>query len=75
MYTNAQSCVRVNGTFSGDFLVQVGFHQCSVLSPLLFITNLEAPSREIITGSSEELLYAYDLALVNETLESLKRRL
>ena len=75
MYRNAESCVRVNDFFSDDTLVQVGLHQGSVLSPLLFIKLLEALSREIRSECPEKLLYAYDLALVSETLDGLKVRL
>ena len=35
MYRNVRSRVKVNGTFSDDFLVQVGLHQASVLCYLL----------------------------------------
>ena len=42
MYRNARSRVRTDGVFRDDFLVQVGLHQGSVLSPLLFIIVLEA---------------------------------
>ena len=31
IYKNAQSRVRVNGTFSVDFLLQVGLHQGSMI--------------------------------------------
>ena len=41
VYRNARSRVRVNRTFSNDFLVQVGSNQDSVLSPL-FTIALEA---------------------------------
>ena len=75
MYRNAQSNVIVNGAFSLDFLVQVGLYQGSVLSPLLFIIVQEAPSREIKSGCPNELFYAVDMALVNETIECLKGRL
>ena len=75
MHMNAQSHVRVNGTFSADFLVQFGLHQGSVLSFLLFIIVLEALSREIRPGCPKELLCADDLALVSETFECLKGRL
>ena len=75
MYRNTRSRARVDGAFSDDFLVQVGLHQASVLSPLLFITVLDAPSRKIRSECPEELLHDDDLALVSETLESLKRRL
>ena len=44
MYQNARSQVRVNNLFSDVFNVQVGVHQGSVLSPLLFIIVLEALS-------------------------------
>ena len=64
MYRSARSHFRVNGTFSDDFLVQLGLHQGSVLSPLLFTMVLEGLSREIRSGCQEELLYADDLALV-----------
>ena len=43
------------------FSVKVGVHQGSVLSPLLFITVLEALSQEFRTGCPCELLYADDL--------------
>ena len=75
MYRNVQNRVRVNGTFSDDFLVQVRLHQGSVSSPLLFIIRRETPSREIRLRCPEERLYADDLALINETLEDLKGRL
>ena len=46
MYSNANSKVRVNDTYSDPFEVKVGVHQGSVLSPLLFIIVLEALSIE-----------------------------
>ena len=75
MYRNTKSQVRINSTFSDEFLVKVGLHQGSVLSPLLFIIVLEALSREIRSGCPEELLYADDLALVSETLAELIEKL
>ena len=51
------------GKYSQDFDVNVGVHQGSVLSPLVFIIVLEALSREFRTGVPWELLYADDLAL------------
>ena len=71
---NARNRVRVNGTFSDDFLVQGGLHQGSVLSSLLFFIVLEAITRENSLGSHEELLYLDNLALVKDTLEDLKER-
>ena len=50
MYANATSSVRINGTLGEKFGVQVGVHQGSVLSPLLFIMALEALAREFRSG-------------------------
>ena len=75
MYRSARSRFIVNGTFSDDFPVQLGFHQGSVLSSLLFIVMLEVLCREIRSGCQEELLYADDVALVSETLGGMKERL
>ena len=66
MYRNARSRAKVSVTFNNDFLIQVGLHQGSVLSPLLF-----AIVREVIFRL-KELFYAHDL--VSETLEGLKGR-
>ena len=71
MYTNAKSSVRINGQFSSCFDVQVGVHQGSVLSPLLFIIVMEALSRHFRTGCPWELLYADDLVIIAETLSEL----
>ena len=71
MYTNAKSSVRINGQFSSWFNVQVGVHQGSVLSPLLFIIVMEALSRHFRTGCPWELLYADDLVIIAETLSEL----
>ena len=69
MYKDAKSRVRINSKYSKDFNVNVGVHQGSVLSPLLFIIILEALSIEFRTGVPWELLYADDLALIAESLE------
>ena len=45
MYKDVRSRVRVGDGYSEEFGVGVGFHQGSVLSPLLFIIVLEALSR------------------------------
>ena len=47
MHRNAISRVKVNGTFSDDFWVQVGLHQSRGLSSLLSMVMLEALSGKI----------------------------
>ena len=57
-------------------MVHIGLQkERSVLSPLIFVIVLEAFFREVRSGCSKELLYADDLVLVSETLESLKGKL
>ena len=55
------------------FVVQVGLHQGSVLSPLLFVIVLEALSKEFCTGSPWELLYA-DALVIGDSLADLQRK-
>ena len=75
MYCEVRSKVRINNCFSDSFNVNVGVHQGSVLSPLLFIIILEAVSQEFRTGSPWELLYADDLVIIEETIEELSQKL
>src|SRR5664279_3193076 len=69
MYEDATTAVKVNGRVSNAFVVRVGVHQGSVLSPLLFIIVLKALSREFREGLPMELLYADDLVLLADSME------
>ena len=64
----AQSKVRVGDGFNEVLGVVVGVQQGSVLSWLLLIIVLEAPSREFHTGCPWELLYADDLMISMSSL-------
>ncbi|XP_056010749.1 uncharacterized protein LOC130051843 [Ostrea edulis] len=74
MYANTHSCVRVGDGYSEEFVVKVGIHQGSVLSPLLFIIVLEALSREFRTGVPWEDLYADDLVIITDSLDECVKR-
>ena len=74
MYRDSNSRIRINNTLGEKFGVNVGVHQGSVLSPLLFIIVLEAISSECRDRSLWELLYADDLAIIAESLEELENR-
>ena len=70
MYKNAKTSVKVNGVGGRDFPVEVGVHQGSVLSPLLFIIVMEALSKRFDDrGLPWELLYADDLVLLADSEE------
>ena len=64
MYTDPKTFVKFKGGSTWFFFeVKVGVHRGSVLSPLLFITILEAISGRFRSGLPLELLYADDLVL------------
>ena len=54
--------------------MKVGFHQVSVLSPLLFAAVMDVVSSEARSGLPSELLYAADLVLRAPTMKQLGRR-
>ena len=60
---------------SEEFEVKVGVYQGSVLSPLLFITVMQAVTKKAAKGLPWELLYADDLVLIADSEEELKRKL
>jgi hypothetical protein len=75
MYEGATTAVKVGVGESEAFPVNVGVHQGSVLSPLLFIIVMEALSREFRVGLPWELLYADDLALLADCENKLMKQL
>ena len=77
MYCNAQIRVREKCQYRVKFKVVVGVHQGSVLSPLLFIRVLEAVSQRFNQrkGVPWQLLHAYDLIIMADTLDECIARL
>ena len=75
MYACAKTVVRTVFGNSKGFEVKVGMHQGSALSRLLFVSAMEAISREFRVALPWELLYADDLAVIAETEEELIKRL
>ena len=74
LYTEACTVVRTDAGLSESFQVQVGLHQGSVLSPLLFDAVMDVVCIEAGSGLPSELLYADDLVLMAPTVEQLGRR-
>merc|ERR1712035_140149 len=75
LYEGATTRVRVNRELSEEFPVNVGVHQGSVLSPLLFVMVLELLSQDFRTGLPWEILYVDDLVLVAESKEEAEEKL
>ena len=75
VYTGAKTVVRTVYGHSKGFEVKVGMHQRSALSQLLLVIVMEAISREFRVALHWELLFADDLAVIDETEEELFKRL
>ena len=58
LYHGAKTKVRVGFELSQEFMVQVGVHQESVLSPLLFAIAVYVISENAREGLMNEILYA-----------------
>ena len=72
LYHEAETKVLVGSESSEKFLVQVGVHQGSVLSPLLFAIAVDVILEDAREGLINEILYAYDLVLMSKSIENLK---
>ncbi len=67
LYEGSKSRVSVVDGTSEEFEIQVGVHQGSALSPLLFIVVMEEATKDCRRGDPWELLYADDLVLTAES--------
>nr|GEW20712.1 hypothetical protein [Tanacetum cinerariifolium] len=75
MYDGARTRVRTPIGNTEFFLVEVGLHQGSAISPYLFALILNDLSRGIQEDISWCLIFADDIALVSESAEGLNNRL
>ena len=74
LYDGVKTRVRVESAYSEEFEVKVGVHQGFVVSPLLFEIVADVTTENARRGVVNELLYAYNLVLMSETMENLKER-
>ena len=71
LHKGARTKVRVETHYSKEFEVNVGVHQGSVLSPLLFAIVVDVATNEIKEGMLQEILYTDDIVLIAESMEEL----
>ena len=73
LYKGAKTKVKVGRNFSEEFEANVGVHQGSVLSPLLFAIVFDVVTYMIKEGMLQEILYAYDKVLIAESMTEMQK--
>ncbi|KAL6545049.1 hypothetical protein OROHE_009956 [Orobanche hederae] len=75
MYSQARTCVRTPVGDTLYFPVEIGLHQGSALSPLLFALIIDVISRGIQDGVPWCMLFADDIVLVAESRREVNEKL
>ena len=73
LYKGIRTKVKVGTHLSEEFEVNVGVHQGSVLSPLLFAVMIDVVTNELKEGMFQEKLYANDLVLITKTMAEVQK--
>ncbi|XP_039287339.1 uncharacterized protein LOC120352006 [Nilaparvata lugens] len=75
MYHNATTKVRSPVGTSGEFSVEVGVHQGSALSPLLFNLVMNYLTAELQLAPPWDIIYADDIVLIRKTPDEMQQAL
>lgn len=75
MYYNINTIVRCEAGESEKFDIQMGVHQGSVLSPLLFNLVMNCLTRDDLNGDLEAMLFADDIVIVTESATEIQSKL
>ena len=73
-YDKVKTEVRIPHRDTEKFMIDVGLHQGSVLSPFLFVALMDTLTEEVRTKALWELIFANDIALVAGTEEELQEK-
>jgi hypothetical protein len=65
MYDNVVTSVQTSDRDTNDFLINIGLHQGSALSPYLFVLVTDEVTRDIHGGIPLCIFFAYDVVLVD----------
>jgi hypothetical protein len=67
MYDNVMTSVRTNNGNTDNFLIKIGLHQGSALSPYLFALVMDEVASDIQGDIPWCMLFADDVVLVDES--------
>jgi hypothetical protein len=75
MYDNIVTSVRTSDEDTNDFLINIGLHQGSALSPYLFTLVMDEVTRDIQGGIPWCMLFTDDVVLVDESRTRVNQKL
>ena len=75
MYAGCKTSVMTSGGRTKEIEIEVGLHQCSALSPLLFVIIIDVITEEIDEGTPWVMLFADDLVLCDPDRQMMDVRL
>ena len=75
MYDGVIASVRTTGGETSEFVITVGLHQGSTLSPYLFVLVMDELTRHIQEEVPWCMLFADDVVLIDETREGVNAKL
>jgi hypothetical protein len=75
IYDNIVTSVRISDGDTNDFLINIGLHQGSALSPYLFALIMDKVTRDIQGGIPWCMLFADDVILVDESMTEVDQKL
>jgi hypothetical protein len=75
MYDNVVTSVQTSDGDTNDFLINIGLHQETVLSPYLFALVVDEVTRDIQDGIPWCMLFADDVVLVDESRTEVDQKL
>ena len=74
LYIGVETKVKAGTHICGEFEVDIGEHQGSILSSLLFATVIDVATNETKDGSLQDTLHADDLVLTSENMAELHNK-
>lgn len=72
MYSNIYTKIRCAAGISNDFNINVGVHQGSVLSPLLFNIVMNYLTRNEMSTALEIMLFADDIVMISNDVQEIQ---